>query len=414
MSPTLLTRIVRWSGAIAAAALACAALAGPTRILLDADLREQRVELLSMDGRRLAYIDATGRRRESPIESLVALLPDADRETDDASIPIGKRGRAALATSGGLVELTDGQRFPGVRAVAGATSEDALVWRHPRFGRLSLPIDRVLRALFSPEGLALLDVPGAAQGDRDLLLLSNGDAIAGFLVSVGDPIEIESDGQSVKAPAERVVALSVAAKREPMHGVVVWLDDGTVATLASIDAQSAESLTLRLEGGQEARYGLDSIEAVAFDATRIAPLGSIAPSSQAPVGERPAFEPARELRASPGRDAALDSPALGARDVLLPGPMRVTWTLPPGARRFAARAELPRDAWPWGDCEIVLSVGGAEAVRERLHMGRPTVDLSCETRGGEVTITVEPGNFGPINDRVILRRPIVLTGGQEG
>ena len=46
-------------------------------------------------------------------------------------------------------------------------------------------------------------------------------------------------------------------------------------------------------------------------------------------------------------------------DVQIPGPMRVVWSLPPGAERFAVQAVLPPAARTWGECELIVAAGRA-------------------------------------------------------
>jgi hypothetical protein len=118
--------------------------------------------------------------------------------------------------------------------------------------------------------------------------------------------------------------------------------------------------------------------------------------------------------------ALADAP-LNAHDVLVPGPMVVEWALPPGVRAASATLELPRDCREWGDCTVTVSAvpggttGSAPGTPQsplaevRLNGQSPAADVRVDIPAGAARLRVEvgPGRYGPVQDRVLVRRGVV-------
>jgi len=360
-------------------------------VLITDTLTPLRIRLISISGDAMIYEDERGLRRQATVGGFVGLTPALPDEPTTAT-PSGP-GDAT-----GVLELTDGQRFPGAPAPTGG-EEDAFVWNHPLFGRIEVALDAIARVALTGAGD---DAPAPITDDQ--LVLINGDRLVGFVVSMGDPVEFETNGETITLPLDRVAEADLANPPTPLAGLVVWLDDGSVAVVTSLETDLDETVRLSLPGGQTAEIPLALVRAVAFDAGRLAPLADMPILEQAPIGERSVFDPVRIIRGAGARGAS----DLNAPDLELPGPMRAVYSLPAGAIRFAALAELPLEALPWGACDLVITQAGREILRERLDQDQPRVEFSLAVAPGPITLTVEPGPRGPINDRVVLRRPILL------
>ena len=375
------------------------------RVLIDRDLNTREITLLSITDEAIVYQDDQGRTRQASVGGLVALLPldqpwDATPATERSDTPTD------TPTSPGVLELDDGQRLPGEHAPTGG-DENTIIWAHPVFGRVAINLDRVARAVLrQPQIQTSTATPARQATDEDELILTNGDRITGFVVSMGDPIEIEVEGDLIIIAADRVASVRMANPARPLQGLVVWLDDGSVVVVAAIDGRDGETVELALPTGQIGVFPVDSLKAVAFHAGRLQGLASIKPIHQSPLGERRIGEPARILN-----DPVYESSGkLSAPDIEIPGPMRIVWMLPPGARRFAAIAELPYDAIPWGDCILSVRIDSVELARRRISADHPRFEINIPIEAGAhtLTISVEPGLWGPINDRITLRRPLLL------
>ncbi len=372
----------------------------PRRLLLDQDGRAQVVTLRSISDREIVFEDALGRLRRMAVggaaalapaqlaQPLLAVAPSADRQEQPAAAP--------------SLRTVDGQRLPG-RLAGTAEGEESVVWAHDAFGAVVVPLERVAQAVLRAvePGAAVAAIPPPQQGGDDELLLVNGDRLSGFLRSLGDPVQLETDdGAVVEIPPDRVAVAQLANPPEPRQGLVVWLEDGSIVVVASLAPVEEGDVELTLPTGQSAVYPLASIQAVAFEAGSLRALASIEPALQKGPADRLWTPPLRRL-------GSADQP-LDLIDLVFPGPMRVEWPLPDNARRFVAVAELPVEVRDWGDCEIVVRVDGVEKLRRRLSGDEPKVEINIPARGSTLSIEIEEGRYGPIRDEVVLRRPALL------
>lgn len=379
---------------------------GVPRILIDDRLQERAVALVALQGGQVRYVDAGGLQRDEPMSRYVALVPPRDEPPPGAPTP-------------GLW-FTDGQRLAGIPR-PGDVPADHLLWKHPVFGPLTLSLDRVSRIV-----LRRPSRPAAARprGPEDSILLVNGDRLSGFLSSFGLTLRVEVGEETRELSSRRVAEVELANPPEPMRGTVAWLADGSILRITSFQTSRTGEVVLRPavfaaeagagpgtlaagEGSDQGVFPLADLVAVVFDASRLVPLASLTTASQAPSGNRRWTEP---IAVAPA-----DAAPLAAADIALPGPMTVEWALPAGSRRFAGELELTPDQWPWGDCEVVVSLvssGGraADLVRERLNAARPRVGVNVAIDGSasRLRVRVEPGLYGAIQDRVVIRRPLLL------
>lgn len=392
-------------------------LVGSPVLVIDESLATRAGTLHSIDERAVVISDGSGRRLVESIAAIAAVLvtraPVSGADGVGAPSPEAARDAAAverilrrLRTGPiGVLETVDGQRFPGHFSTT-AGQEDAIVWTHPAFGTVIFPFEEVAAAFRDMDEARLMPEAATAPLD-DVLVLTNGDRLRGFVVGLGDPVEIEVDDQPVLIPAERVSAAILSNPRRARSGDMVWLEDGTAALIDRFALTERGMITVALPNGSSGDYESSALRALAFGVERFVALSSLTPVEQAPVGDRRIAEP---IITAPNSDDMLASsaPALGAFDVILPGPMRVVYNLPPGASRLAMTALLGADAGAWGDCELVVSIDGREAARAHLSAEHPTHAINVEASGRSLTITLEPGRFGPIRDSAVLARPIIL------
>ena len=291
--------------------------------------------------------------------------------------------------------LTDGQRFIG--APVGGSGE-ALRWRAASAGMIEAPLERIDRVVLAPS----LD-PGhdpAALGD--VVILTNGDRLDGYVASLGDRIEIEvEDGRMVDLPMQRAAVIDLANPPAERSGAYMWFADGAVARLRREEGQYWLDAA---PSGWESTAPLERARAFVYDAARITALSDL------PVGD---YQPiSRRWTPAPIINRAAGAP-LWSAPVELPGPMRVIWALPDNAVRFGAIIALREDSRVWGDCEVVVAQQRAgaqvELGRVRLDSAQPSAQLTVDVAPGDLVITVEPGASGPIQDRVRITGALLLT-----
>ncbi len=391
------------------AALAIPAMArdtGVPRVLIDERLNQRPVMLLGLGGGQITFADAGGMVRTESVDDLVAItLP-----TGEAAPPIPVPA----------VWLVDGQRFAGALR-SGETAPDAVLWRHSALGGLDISMEDVARVVLRKPKRGS---PARATETEDVLTLVNGDRLSGFLESFGQTVRLEVEGQTREIPPRRVAQGALANPARPAEGLTVWLADGSIVGAASVSISNSGEVTVvpalsspseppsteAVDASAENTLHLADVVAVAFDASRLVPLAALEPAAQRPPADRRWTEPIERR--------ALETAVLGAADIAIPGPMTVEWVLPADATRFATDVELTPDLWAWGDCELVVSLAGpqgrtAELRRERLSAEHPRVALNVaitESASAPVRLrlTLEPGRYGSIQDRLLLRRPLVL------
>ncbi|MDX2115250.1 MAG: hypothetical protein SFZ24_06455 [Planctomycetota bacterium] len=388
--------------------------AGFRVVMIDGALAARSVRLLSLEERSATILDEQQRRRQIDRREILGLIVPVPGPEE--SVP-----RVAPAeVAPGLVALAAGERFTGDVAESEAPAE-TLLWNHGVFGRMSAPLDAV-RGLARPGAARALRegvTGGGGAAATDTVHLTNGDRLEGFLVALGPVVKFESDGAELELPLERLAAARLSTPAELPAGSWIWMSDGSVARVARATIDPAGRVSLTLAGGQAVSVEWWQVRGLLSDASRLRALASLEVVSQGAgagggAGRRfvPPMEVVEEADEEPDPHGVVGA-ALGILDVRLPGPMTVTWALPTGASRVAFTAELEAGFEPWGDCELVVRDGETEVARKRLHGGQPSAEIAVDVRGAALTVAVEAGRFGPIRDRVFLRRGMVLAGGGE-
>lgn len=421
-----------WSGRGRASAL-CGALASMVagvslaggaepsreRVLLDRGLRERTVIVESFGPERVRFVDRDGLSRSLPTEEVLALL-----EVGGAGSFSGLETRSMRGVDG-LLELRTGERLPGELIVDGEPAllgDDAVRWRTWGVGVVEVLLDDIDRMTFRPGAHEAVDVDPFA----DTVVLVNGDTVRGFVESVGATIGLDTDHGLIALERERVAFVRFAdapSPDRPAH--MVALEGGVVlGARAMLPAPPGElRFTIARGAGEGVASEADaspatvsasfaSVVAVRMRAGALMPLSSLEPERVEPVGDRVYGEP----------PSVASSRALGIDDLAFDGPLSSTWVLPAGADAFAATAVLPERWRVWGDCTLIVQVSlqgepAAELARVRLREGSPVhrirVDLpEPELERRRLTLRLEPGPRGAIQNRVTLERPVLRIRGE--
>ncbi len=392
------------------------------RVLIDRTLSHQAVRVSSIDATTVRIIDAAGRSQALARADVLALLPplpqlDPPHIPDPAPLPRPTRINRfpiqepaptnAVAPAMGRLELTDGQVLPGALTPGG--KDESVAWRSNLWGPLEVPLDNIATIVTNTKRF-----DAAAEAFRpteDGVLLANGDRLEGFVASVTTDVKLEQGDKVTSLPLTRIDGVRLANPVRPAPGAWVWTAD-TAAAVSQITLNTSGAYTLagRIPGATSqptATEPGESIHAVCFDAGALHALAAM-PMTVPP----PRDDPARRWTSPPSITPGLTP--LGAADIELPGPIRVEWTLPRGATRFSAILELPPSARLWGDCEAVIEAVGPSnnavpLAREPLNQSRPTAVVNAPlSNATRLRITIDPGPSGPIQDRVFIRRALVL------
>lgn len=376
-----------------------------SHVLIDRQLRTRTVRLVSVEPQGVKVIES-GQEQTLPMTDVLGL---ADAVSWNAIVDAHDRSAADRAGLG-LLELVDGQRVVGGFAPADpGRPEDHLAWEAGPLGTLVIKLDRVARVR---EGaMVAAPPPRADRAKRDRVVLSNGDVLEGFVERLGAEVwvAVGTSGPATRVEASRIREVTLTNPLEPLTGRVLWLGAGSIIGVEALAPARAGTLAFsaRAEVGSDRsiEVRLDQIRAFLPDAASLRPLSELPIARQEPAADRTGAAPVRVL----GRG---DAP-LNAADIELPGPMTVEWTLPENAARLAATVTLPVTARDWGDCEVIVEAvdaagQGKPLERQRLNADSPTFALNVPVAGAaRVRVRVEAGAYGPIQDRVLLRRPVV-------
>jgi len=358
-------------------------------LLIRNDQPIEDINLVQINEQTLVVGDSSGGWHVVNLDNCVGLL--------DPDVRIRSRGMR------GLLVLSSGQRFPGKALSGAASNNDVFVWNHPRFGRIEVPLDRVRTVLLTA------DAKPSTSGSADLIVLRNGDVVEGFVSTLGDPVTIEdisndAHGVSTEISLDSVASVNIVTPNRKPIGQRIWLSDGTVLDVKNIllgDDGIVRLIHPDMIGG-EYQLPLSSIAAIMFDSSTMTPFASLSAMQVRGPSTRYVVKQPKVLDVT--------SP-LGLARVELHGPLSVSYSLPDsesGQLQFVAQAQLPPTAGQWADFELVLLDDDHEVFRTRLNYSQPSASINVKLSGSVLSIQITEGNYGPIQDKVVLHRAMLL------
>lgn len=399
-----------------------------------------RVELLGSDGHWtsgvLESLDAQGWRiragaGDSNVSNVV-VVPAASVAACLVLPPAGERAATAgprlpdaplVPLSLGVLETRDGQRLPGsLRVERGATT-----WDHRWIGAIPLDLERLA-------WLRLLgEVAPPVRPDADVVRLANGDLVTGFVDSIGADVVVEPlDEKPVDAagaaprriPLERVAAIGFAAVgAPPAVGTVAWTVDGSIVGTRALafDAERGWGFTLVdpwLASVRAARTSDNSAAdpvAIVTEPSRFLPLAACRVASVERIEG--------EFRASLGSAVHAGdrfSGLLGLASLAIEGGVVARFAPPDGV---ALRASLGGEIVFTADLVLAESTPADAAVDvevalgadppQRVRLDRDRRRAACVLRapavaGTEIAIRVGDAGNGPVGDRILVERGVLL------
>lgn len=399
--------------------LACGAADASPRSLIDRALNRTEVDLLWWDEGVVAYRDEFGQVRREPVERFVAILPSPAARR--AGVWVRPAEEDLAGGTPVVIELVDGQRLIGSvgpwnsSAIGAESSGEGLGVLTPTFGARVLPLERVGRIILDPWARPGDGPPDWTTGVDDELILINGDRLRGFLVSFADEIRFDAGDGERPFPVQRVAEVRLGNPRETPSGPRVWWSSGAIVDARATGPSTGGQIRLS-DGTQTSGFPIDEIDAAWLARGGVIPLASLpVRRSEASAGRR--WTP--PVRAGSEGDAPLGTP-----HIALPGPIRVEWTIPPEAARFGTIARLGgtlehphAEPGRWGDAivRVAIRVRGEETELLRTPLSRrsPEATLGAPLPGAgtpdrTLIIEVLEGRFGPIHDRVLLDRPMLV------
>lgn len=366
---------------------------GTQAIVYDAALSPIPGTLTALSG-RTAMITTDG--RETTIQNAVAVLfPQATRPA-----------READAAPTITLDLADGQRWifplPAVKFAGEVVQTPTCPEGSP------LKLDQVRRVVLDTTST---DAPIGSPPPADTARLGSGDQITGFVASINTlgkegafTVAIERAGATTPLAHTTLRTLTLTTPPSPRQSVTAWLADGQRLDASATLAEGQWSIQQHTPAGPQ-RHTLPPgmLEGVLLAPSEFVPLLSL--PGPTVVGATAGVEPPVRGPERP----------LGLQDLLIPEPQTLTWTLPPSASRLGAMLALREDCRAWGDCTATLTFAragqSAELFKGTLTGMQPiatvAVDIPPGTTAGTLTLAIDAGRNGPIQDRVVLRAGVV-------
>jgi hypothetical protein len=379
----------------------------PVRVLHQ-DLRLDRFHLLAIDDAGVQLRDDDERTARVPLTALIAL--SAGGPDTLPAVPGEPSGMRVF------VELVDAQRL--VVDMTDSDDPESIAGVAMGLGACRIPLERITR-IARPGAAWRTDTP-----TDDVVLLTNGDRLSGFVASIGTEVAIESaDGAIARVPFARVREIRLAnppSAPGDAHAPLVTDDLGITLRARSFSVDLSGQPRLMIGPGP---LGLDSRgeELVTYDrpsarlmGVRHAPetsmlaLNTVTPERITPTGDR---------RWTPDPVARPDTdPVLPLGDIHMPAPAEATYPVAPGATRFACTVRAARPG-TWTDCIARVHAVSASGTRTLLAEHRLTraiasaeitADLPANTRA--IVLEVDPGAHGAVQDAVDFIAPRVSAG----
>ncbi|MDX2017142.1 MAG: hypothetical protein SFY95_05810 [Planctomycetota bacterium] len=383
-------------------------------------VRESRARVRTLERAALVLFEPARPDRPDAVEPESTLINGDDQIAPSASSPTaqapaqptpGAEGDEAARTAG-LLELTDGQRWPGTLVKA---QGETLTWRGPA-GVRSVQIERVRRWTRVP---GIVSGPLAARDD--LVILTNKDRLEGFIAAIdsgGDSgageLTLERRGKAEALRLDTIAIVAPASKdaAQPTADVapiMVWLrgplDSAAIvaATDVSTDVssgntRSSQATTTRLTFAGTALGAVDpaNISAIRLRSD-LTPLASLAFTPAGSTATGNTWQPEPIVRG--------EGPAA---EIELLGPGEWSWTVPQAAGRLSTTIALASEATAWGDVRITIESAGQRWQGELKGAGPLERDMTLAV-SGSVRIRIEAGSSGAVGARVVLRRAVVET-----
>ena len=421
-------------------------------LLIDRQLVEKNIDLLSITKERIRYTNRLGPNATRSLNDLLILIridkptsqykttpappsPDNQNQNENA-IPTPDQPDPNTtirnpAWTGPTIQLTDGRLITGQLTTI-TEDGNALLWRNDIIGKVQIPTDNISRIyLRSKSPATKQDQTTTTKGQGDTVELINGDRMNGF-ISFKDSknITIETDRDTTTLELNRISSITLENETipPPFDACRVFLDDGSIfdidpsklhtrgegvrfiPTNFSVINQNQSSPNSRNSSSIEHWADFNSLRALAFNAGSIKPLATLTPIP--------------ESNNSPGKyestqwfDETIppvinnnNNQPLSLNDIRYEGPAQFHYPIPARATRFAARASIPRTALDWADFNLIILANNRELYRNHFDSNHPTdeIIITIPQPAKTLTITIEENKRGPIEDIITLHHPLYL------
>lgn len=287
----------------------------------------------------------------------------------------------------GMLVLNDGTRYTGWPESSG----ERFVWLNWWCGTIRPETDEIVSISRFDSG-----EPNEAF-DEDVVRLRNKDLITGLVLDVGSSVEIENqDSETIRIPMDRIDSLSLVNPPKDASLSTMWLLQGDKVPIEGHEFGIGTGL--RMPGREPLQPS--NILSIALDPGRLVPL-SECPSSVEMLEDMIRYR-------IPEPSVSSGTWSLDAAPIELKGPLRARWTLPESGMGFIGTLTIPRTDRRVGSFGITIKDGRKVVLKMTLDGDNPTADVSIQMESNELTIEIDEGEMGPIQDVLRLDRALLI------
>lgn len=361
-------------------------------ILVDDELRQRTVRVQRIEDDELSFFDEQRKLVIEPIEHYVQLLVGAESLEEPSP---------STAASDGVVVVTatNGRRIVG--AWRGATlNGEALRMANRWVGQVTMPLEQI-RWVDLQSHVPHDALPPPTSGAGDWAVLTNGDVLEGFVVSVRDDhfeFQLSGSAQTVALARTNVARLRLAnaASATIRRGTRVGFEDGSLLDFATVSIVSDRLVAQPRDGvpngvSSDIVVPMAHVRRIVFDTVGV----HLVPLRDLPYRVD-----------SGGTVFGLAHPPVitSGGSMRLHAPIMIVFELPPGAVRFAASARIEEAGAVSAWADMNLRIGSPEAAAKTYRLGRRkrAMLVNVKLAGRTMTLDVAAAVNGPVMDRLRL------------
>ena len=339
------------------------------------------VTIQAIDGSAIQFSREDGRMESIPFRKIDFISMGVESK-------VLKTRFNAIRSTGTLL-LVDGSVLTGKPK----QETGGFTWRNWWTGPITMPLEEI-------SSFTLVETSeriGSSNID-DVVSLSNGDRISGFVDSIEDGIITleKEDGTVLEIPQENIDQALFANRLMPTSGPTLWTTLGDRFVVDSISY------------GQNAGFMIgkrpmsrDLIGGFVFENDRITPLSS-RPITLHETPKTPRYHLPRPVisRGSNRMDGSI---------IELRGPLRAEWELQSAGLCLVSTLVIPEASRQHAEMEIRILDGDELLISFEMNASNPTMDVSVRLSGEVLTLEVLDSGGGPIMDRIELHEALLFS-----
>ena len=350
-------------------------------VMTDTYLETFPVTIEAIDGSAVQVSREDGRIESIPLRKIDFISMDVESKAVKTIFDVIR--------STGTLRLVDG----GVLTGKMKQETGGFNWKNWWTGPITTPLEKIssFTLVEGSERIESSDVD-------DIVSLSNGDRISGFVDSIENgTITLEKeDGNILEIPQEDIDQLLFANRLTPTFGPTLWTTLGDRFVIDSITYDQDSGFMI-----EKRPMFQDLIGGFVFENDRITPLSS-RPITLHETPRTPRYHLPRPVisRGSNRMDASI---------IELKGPLRAEWKLQSAGLCFVSTLVIPEASRQHAEMEIRILDGDELLISFEMDASNPTMDVSVIVSGEVLALEVLDSGGGPIMDHIELHEALLFS-----